>query len=159
MLNILADKGKLKVTDPVTKYFNKEDQPEFNVVNPFDTEAGASGVTLESLASQTSGLPRQAICNEGKQCTETVVLPMVNSFPLYHDPLTRPHYSNIGFNLLGHCCERAARKDSDSNITYEQWLDKNVFSPLKMTSTGFDYPDDIKQRMAGGCKSHFHAQW
>ena len=151
MMNILADQGKLKVTDPVTKYFNKVNPPAFNVVNPYDEDAGADAVTLEGLASQTSGLPRECVCSFRKECTEDVVMQYVNAYPLYHEPLTRPHYSNLGFNLLGHSCERAARED-DSNITYEQWLTTNVFKQWDMTSTGFDFPDDIKKRMAGGCK-------
>jgi len=34
--------------------------------------------------------------------------------------------------------------------SYEQWLKDNVFSKWDMTSSGFDYPDEIKARMAAG---------
>lgn len=145
---MLAEKGKLDVNDPVAKYFSKKNPPEFKVINPYDTEKGAEAVTLESLSSQTSGLPADVF---NSLDAEDVVMEKVNEVPLYHEPLTRPHYSNIGFSLLGHCCERAA-KNFDGNMTYEQWLKENVFTPLEMNSTGFDYPEDIKKRMAGGCK-------
>jgi len=149
LMNILAEKGKLKVNDPVTKFFNKDAPPEFKISNPIDPNAGASAVTLESLASQTSGLPRQAMCNGEESCTEDVVMSWVNKFPLFHSPLTRPHYSNVGFDLLGHCCERAAREDG-SNVTYEQLIYDNILKTWEMKSSGFDFPDEIKKRMAGG---------
>jgi len=151
MMTSLADTGALNTRDPVTKYFNSENPPVFNVTNIFNKDAGASSVTLESLSSQTSGLPRESLCGESPDCPEDLVMTYVNQFPLYHQPLTRPHYSNLGFNLLGHCCERAARKFfGNSSITYENWLNDNVFPVFGMSSSGFDYPDDIKKRMATG---------
>jgi len=151
MMDSLAEKGALKVTDPATKYFNDENKPAFKVVNPYNMKAGASSVTLESLSSQTSGLPRDLVSGFRKECTEEILMEEINSYPLYHQPLIRPHYSNPGFSLLGHCCERAARRFSDDDsITYESWLKDNVFTPWEMSSTGFDFTDEVKERMAAG---------
>jgi len=151
MMTTLADKGILKVTDPVTKYFNDDNKPAFNVLNPYNEDAGAKSVTLESLATHSSGLPYQSLCPFEAGCSEETIMELVNEIPLYHQPLTRPHYSNIGYALLGRCCERAARKAAGAqNITYESWLHDNVFAPWNMTSTGFDYPEEIKERMAVG---------
>jgi len=151
MMTSLADQGALKPRDPVTKYFNDVDTPAFNVPNIFNKEAGANSVTLESLSSQTSGLPRECLCHFQRECLENISMLNINYFPLYHQPLTRPHYSNVGYDLLGHCCERAARKFyGNSSITYENWLQDNLFPAFDMSSSGFDYPDDIKKRMATG---------
>ena len=150
MMTALADEGVLQVTDPVTKYFNEKDEPPFNPMNPYDTKLGAAAVTLESLASHTSGLPRESPCLYGKECDKEVVR-HVSAFPLFHQPLTRPHYSNIGYAILGRSCERAVQKHNNDQTTYEEWLVKKALLPFNMTSSGFDYPDDIRKRMAAGC--------
>jgi len=151
MMNVLAEKGALDVSDPLTKYFNKDNKPEFNPPNPYDLKNGASAVTLESLSSQTSGLAREAACIALENCTEELALTMGNQFPLHHTPMTRPHYSNYGFSLLGHACERAARKQSGSpDIKYEDWIKDNILNPFNMSLSGFDYPPEIVERMAKG---------
>lgn len=150
MMTALADKGVLQVTDPVTKYFNEKDEPAFSPKNPYDPELGAAAVTLESLATHTSGLPRESPCLYGKQCDKEAVR-VVSAFPLFHQPLTRPHYSNVGYTILGRSCERAVQKHNNDQTTYEEWLVKKAFLPFNMTSSGFDFPDDIRKRMAAGC--------
>jgi len=151
MMNILAEKGALDASDPVTKFFNKESPPEFNPPNPYDANIGASAVTLESLSSQSSGLPREAQCATLENCTEELALTWGNKYPLLHPPLTRPHYSNYGFSLLGHCCERAARKQSgSSDLKYEDWVKDNILTPFNMTLSAFDFPPEIKSHMAVG---------
>jgi len=151
LLSSLADKGILKITDPVTKYYNKNNKPEFNVVNPYNPDAKASSVTLESLASHSSGLPNKVFCEfQDEDCTEDVAIDAVNMIPLYHQPLVRHHYSNIGIALLGRCCERAVRKAMQSNVTYEALMKERIFDKWGMNSSGFDYPADIKARMADG---------
>ena len=147
MMNILADKGVLDVTDPLTKYFE-----DFDPVNPYDTEKGASAVTLESLASQTSGLMRETPCGFVGECTEELALSLGNIIPLLNCPLSRPHYSNFGFNLLGHACAKAAGADDN----YEQWIVDNILTPFNMSSSGFDYPEEVKEKMAVGCLFLYH---
>lgn len=149
MMTALADQGVLQTTDPVTKFFNEKDEPAFSPVNPYDPKLGAAAVTLESLASHTSGLPRESPCLYGKECDKEAVR-MVSAFPLFHQPLTRPHYSNIGYTILGRSCERAVQRHNNDQTTYEEWLVKKALLPFNMTSSGFDYPNDIVKRMAAG---------
>lgn len=149
-MTALADQGVLQTTDPVTKFFNEKDEPAFSPVNPYDPKLGAAAVTLESLASHTSGLPRESPCLYGKECDKEAVR-MVSAFPLFHQPLTRPHYSNIGYTILGRSCERAVQRHNNDQTTYEEWLVKKALLPFNMTSSGFDYPNDIVKRMAAGC--------
>ena len=35
-------------------------------------------------------------------------------------------------------------------MTYEQYVQKNILDPLKMTNTGFNITDTVKSRMAVG---------
>ena len=151
MLHKLADMGIVKFTDPVTKFFNDVDTPAFRILNPYDEEAGADAVTLESLASQSSGIPRQSPCINYTSCKDVDVMDFLATIPLWHQPLTSPHYSDIAYAILGHCLERAIRNATGTNITYEQFMKENIFDPFEMTSTGYDYPDDIRARMAGAC--------
>jgi len=151
MLNMLSEQGVLDISDPVTKYFNEQDTPAFKSLNPFDSVMGSSAVTLESIAGQVCGLTRENPCfGDIDSCTEKMNVEAGNKVPLLHRPFTRPHYSNYGFSLLGHSCERAARNAGITEWKYEEWLKKNVFDPLGMNSTGFDFPAEIKDRMAEG---------
>jgi len=68
MLASMVDKGYVSWTDPLTKFFNDNNKPAFSVVNPYNEKAGADSVTLESLASQTSGLPRECMCHFYQEC-------------------------------------------------------------------------------------------
>jgi len=152
MMNMLAEKGALDPTDPVRKYFNVQTTPEFKPINPYEPAVGADAVTLESLAGQVSGLPRGPAC-VGEGCDMDSFMAMVNAVPLLSRPMTKPHYSNTGFTILGRCLERAAQNADGNDKTYEEWLKENVFDPLEMSSTGFDFPDDVRDRMAIGYSS------
>jgi len=145
MMNVLADQGKLDVSDPVEKYYSEQNPPHFHPVNPYDKNAGGRAVTLESLASQSSGLGRETPCLYDENCTEERAVEMTNKFPLFHPPLTRPHYSNFGYALLGHACARAAGAD----VEYEKWIEENILAPFEMSSSGFNY-SQVMDRMAVG---------
>jgi len=150
LMYYLSEQGALKLSDPVTKYFNDDDKPAFKVVNPYDSVAGASGVKLESLADHTSGLPHDISCRLSPECTEEISINLTNALPLFRQPRTHPSYCNIGFALLGHCCERAARKFyKNDTLKYEDLLADLNFKSFGMTSTGFNY-SEVKDRMATG---------
>jgi len=151
LLHRLAYLGALNLSDPVTKYFNEDRKPAFTTPNPYDQEAGPSGVTLESIGGQVSGLTHDISCPVGPECTEEVIINLTSSLPLFRKPFTHPSYSNLGYSLLGHCCERAGRDFfQNDSLTYEDLMKKELFDNLEMDSTGFNYPDDIKARMAIG---------
>ena len=151
MMNKLMEEGVLDPSDPVTKFYNDQHPPAFKPVNPYDSTKGADAVTLESLAGQTSGLMREAPCLLNDDCPESDIINRSNNIPLFHQPLTRPHYSNYGFSLLGRCCARAAQEKYQNNATYEEWVEHNILEAMGMTNSGFDYTDEIISRMAVGC--------
>ena len=63
-------------------------------------------------------------------------------------PGERFHYDNSGYFLLGVIVEQV------SGVTYENYLQKNIFEPLGMTDTGYDWPATIlKDRASGYSKS------
>lgn len=53
----------------------------------------------------------------------------------YYQPGIRYHYSNAGYQLLSYLIEEITNK------TYMVYLKENIFDPLNMTNTGFEYED------------------
>jgi len=149
MMNALAEEDVLDVTDPVTMYYSDEHPPKFNPVNPYGSN-GADAVTLESLSSQSSGLARESYCPLGQNCSEEDIISLNNINPLFHTPMTRPHYSNFGFSLLGRACARAASYKAGSEVKYEDWIVENILEPFDMKDSGFDYTEEVKEKMATG---------
>jgi CubicO group peptidase (beta-lactamase class C family) len=71
------------------------------------------------------------------------------------DSFSRPHYSNLGFSLLGRCLGHLA------NTNYESYVVENILHPLKMNSSGWGVPTDpgIKARMATGVDGDSPGDW
>ncbi|MFX1268378.1 MAG: serine hydrolase domain-containing protein [Promethearchaeota archaeon] len=66
----------------------------------------------------------------------------LNPNGLYYDhynwhwrPGSEFHYSNAGFQLLGYLIEKV------TNQTWIEYIQENIFNPLNMTSSGFEYAD------------------
>ena len=120
----LRDKGKLKLDDAVIKYF-----PDF----PYPD------ITIRNLLSHTSGLPDyelyevQISKNPGKIFTNKDVLPSIKMWnkPLNFKPGEKWGYSNTNFCLLALLVEKL------SGLTFQQYLQRNIFNPSKMFNTYF----------------------
>ena len=90
-----------------------------------------------------AGLPRECPCFlEGCNVTTDVVLARLKSISLIYPPDTTPSYSNLGFALIGRLLE------SDASETYEELVQNYILQVLNMTNSGFDFTDDILDRMA-----------
>jgi CubicO group peptidase (beta-lactamase class C family) len=133
---LLQERGKLSVQDPICKYFD-------------NCPAAWSEVTIHRLLSHTGGIPNFTSFPDYLPKMMLPVTPqeMIARFkdkPLDFKPGEKWSYSNSGYFLLGYIIEKAAGE------SYESFLQKNVFDPLKMTSTGYDHHDTIlKQRATG----------
>jgi CubicO group peptidase (beta-lactamase class C family) len=55
-------------------------------------------------------------------------------------------YSNSGYNLLGKIIEKV------SGMSYEKYLQENIFQPLGMANTGYEHPDIKVKNCASGYK-------
>ena len=151
MLMNLVEKGIVSLDDPVSKFYNEQAPPVFVPLNPYGSKRHQS-VTLRSLSTHTSGLPREPICTIAESCTEDKVFYGINEFPLEAKPLTTPRYSNLGTALLARSLERAYNRATGRNITYEEWLKENVFDVIGMPDSGFTVDESSMDRMAVGCK-------
>lgn len=134
---MLAERGKLKTSDSVCKYLS-------------DCPAAWQPVTLRHLLSHTAGAPElehwlpefSALAFTG--ATPDALAKLIKDKPLDFAPGEKWSYSNSGYNLLGLVIERVSGK------TYEEFLQENIFRPLRMTNTGIDsFERVIKNRASG----------
>lgn len=132
----LYEEGKIvSIDDPLSKY-----APNFFIHNPFTNE----NITLREIASQMSGLPREAPCIY--QCSNTTSreqLALLRNRTLVLPPWTEPSYSNLGYALLGRLLT-----ENLLNETFENWTKENILKPLGMANTGFEITEEVEKNMA-----------
>jgi CubicO group peptidase (beta-lactamase class C family) len=145
---LLADmvkRGIVNLDDPIEKYLPS------NVTVP---SYNGHKITLENLATHTSGLPDlpRAVIDNRTYSTQQAYNFISNS-SLVSEPGTRYNYSNLGVGLLGHALSQKA------GIPYEQLVRDRILNVLGMDSTGIamnntqvttPLPDLFKSRLAKG---------
>jgi CubicO group peptidase (beta-lactamase class C family) len=128
----LRDQGKLSLDDDVTKWL-----PELNT--------GGNGVTLRHLLAHTAGIAELSAMQEMRAIrlmfnatiTRDSVYRVISRYPPTFPAGTMQIYSNTGYWLLGRIVEKA------SGVTYEEYVEKRIFSPLGMSRSM--YCDSSKQ--------------
>lgn len=136
---LLEERGKLRVTDPVCNY----------VTNCPDAW---KEITIHHLLSHTSGIPNFTALpdyapNMHAPVTNDAMLTRFRDRPLDFKPMEKWNYSNSGYFLLGVIIEKAGGE------TYENFLQKNIFDPLKMANSGYDRFEKILKNRATGYSS------
>lgn len=116
----LEEKGKLKTTDKLSKFF-----PDF---------PRGDSVTLHMLLNHTSGLPDFLDKFEWTSDTSTQsqkqIYSMIKNLPYQFSPGTGVAYSNVGYYLLGLIVQKA------SGLKYGIYLNQHIFKPAGMKSSG-----------------------
>jgi len=117
----LIEQGKVKLNEPVQTYI-----PEFKVAD----EEASKKITIKHLLHHTSGLSEAGF---------TVILPddATNEDAvraLASAELTAPvgttfQYFNVGYDVLAVVVQKV------SGMTYEEYIQKNIFDPFEMTHT------------------------
>jgi CubicO group peptidase (beta-lactamase class C family) len=121
----LAEQKKLALDDKLTKYFP-------NLPN-------ADKITIENLLAHTSGIwnytKDQDFMRTGveKPRDELGMLSLFKDKPLDFEPGAKYSYSNSGYVLLGYIIEKVTGKK------YESVVREQIFQPLKMANSGFDF--------------------
>ncbi len=134
----LVEQGKLKLDVPITTYL-----PDYNKSN-------GDKITVHHLLTHTSGTPNYtAFPNFFRDSTRDPYTPdeFVEVFAdstLQFTPGEKFTYSNSGYFLLGVIIEKVTGK------SYEQVLQENIFTPLKMNSSGYDHHSTILKKRASG---------
>jgi len=119
---LLNKEGKLSLSDTISKYI-----PELSEYK---------GITIKNLLTHTGGLP-DYISLTGKYWDNSKIITndyVLNLFKEKHPkirfkPNEKWEYSNTGYLILASIIERV------SGMTYENYLKKMIFKPLKMKNT------------------------
>ncbi len=133
---MLKERGKLSVNDPICKHLS-------------DCPATWQPITIRNLLTHTSGIPNYQSFPEAVKLmtlpvTHAELIGRFRDKPLEFAPGVRFNYGSSNYYLLGVIIERA------SGVSYEDFLQANIFKPLGMTSTGYDHGRRvIKNRAAG----------
>lgn len=132
---MLQQQGKLNVHDPVCKYV-------------LDCPKAWDGVSIHHLLTHTSGIPDfvDFLSLEARRLPSPIAstIAVFKDKPLNCKPGEKFSYSNSGYILLGYIIEKVSGK------TYELFLAENIFHPLKMMDTGYDYSSSILKHRAAG---------
>lgn len=164
---ILLEEGKLKLTDPVSKYIPEfknarvmvevERSPEPMVDRPPSAEKTFTlpadrEITIIDLLTHTSGLASGGPSNsefvkllKARKPDETLAdfIPRLGALPLDFQPGTRWRYSGLaGFDTLGRIVEIV------SGLSFDQFLRTRLFDPLGMKDTFFNVPEKDQPRLA-----------
>src|ERR1044072_7414336 len=126
---ILVERGKLRLSDPVSLYI-----PELK-------GEGRDRITIEQLLTHVSGYAPDFDLRERWTGYDEAIKRLIKE-PLRNPPGTRFSYSDIGFIALGEVVGRAGQMPLD------QFAQKNIFGPLRMTNTGFRPNAALESRIA-----------
>ena len=153
---MLFEEGKWQLNDPVAKYI-----PEFGNLKVYGTDANGNvalkdqvhPVTMRELLSHTGGFTYGYFSNTAvdKLQRDADVLNVDNTLgemikrvaklPLNTQPGSEWHYS-ISTDIQGYIVQKL------SGMPFEEFLERRIFKPLKMTDTGFYVPAEKQKRLA-----------
>jgi len=142
LLADMVQRSEVALTDPVAKYLPA------GVKMP---ERNGRQITLQDLATHTSGLPRlpsnlspRDPTNPYADYSVEQLYQSLSGYQLTRDVGSQYEYSNLGGGLLGHVLARRA------GIDYEKLVRSRICEPLAMKSTEINVSGDMKGRFAAG---------
>ncbi|MDD7794291.1 serine hydrolase domain-containing protein [Clostridium sp. 'White wine YQ'] len=113
---MLQEKGLLNVQDTIDKYI--ENYPNGNKIK------------IYNLLNHTSGIPEYIKFISSDSYTPEKLVELFKDKKLNFTPGTKYEYSNSNYVLLGYIIEKV------SGMSYENYMEENIFKPLKLESTG-----------------------
>jgi CubicO group peptidase (beta-lactamase class C family) len=142
LLSDMVQQGEVALTDPVRKYL------------PADTKVphrNGREITLEDLATHTSGLPRLPSNLDIKDPSDPYahytiqqLYEFLASYELTRDPGSKYEYSNLGGGLLGHALSLRAGNG------YEALIHDRITGPLGMKDSVITLSPALTARLAAG---------
>ncbi len=125
----LVEQGKVRLNDPVAKYL-----PEF-------AQNGKEDITIRQLLTHYSGLEPDLDLKTAWEGKETAYWMAFADTP-QDPPGSRFSYSDINFIVLGALVERV------SGESLNEYCERHIFAPLKMTHTRFVPPAAWRAKIA-----------
>ena len=156
---MMVEEGKIRLTDPVSKFIPEFKNSKVAVASPFTVplpvpdfhlEPARREITVRDLLTHTSGLmsgglgAREGAKTTPKLPTDTLAtyVPRLGSVALDFQPGTDWAYSgSAGPEVLGRIVEIV------SGQPYDEYLRTRIFEPLGMKDTFFYPPDDRRPRL------------
>jgi serine-type D-Ala-D-Ala carboxypeptidase/endopeptidase len=142
LLAQMAQRGELRLTDPVASLL----PPGVSVPS-----RGGRQITLQDLATHTSGLPRMPTnhqpedpSNPDADYTVEQLYEFLDGYTLTRDPGSQYEYSNLGVGRLGHALALRAR------VSYEHLVRERILEPLHMPSSAITLTADMARHIATG---------
>lgn len=128
---LLAEDGKLKLDEPMSKYLA-------------NTPKTWEGITIRHLVTHTSGLgdPYEKL-DMRKDYSDEELIALEGGIPVLSAPGEKFSYSNMGYHLLGFICNKVGGK------FYGDQLRERIFEPLGMSTRVINESDIILHRAAG----------
>src|SRR5687768_17919018 len=134
----LVEQGKLKLDVPISSWL-----PDY-------PKKSGDVITIHHLLTHSSGIPNMTsfpgfFKDVMRNSYSPVQLVNISAdSTLQFKPGERFAYSNSGYLLLGYIIEKVTGK------SYEQVLQENIFTPLKMNNTGYDHHSALLKIRARG---------
>ena len=135
----LRDEGKLDLDDPASKYI-----PEMDSIRYLTSDSRP--ITIRDLLTHRAGFPEDNPYGDRQLSdSDDDLLNMIRESPAFSNvPGIRYEYSNLGFALLGKIINRV------SGLTYQQYIPENIFIPLGMTHSYWEYARVPPSHLAHG---------
>ena len=136
----LVEQGKLDLDRDVNDYL------DFKIPSTFDKP-----ITLRNLMTHTAGFEetiKDLISNDPTHMMPLQTYLSTHMPARIFPPGAVPAYSNYGAGLAGYIVQRVSGKP------FEQYVEENIFAPLRMTHSTFvqPLPSDLKPMMSAGFK-------
>lgn len=135
----LRDHGKLQLDDPAYMYIPELKDQQF-------PSSDAAPITIRHLLSHAAGFPednpwgdRQLAVSE-----EEMIKMIKKGISFSNVPGIAYEYSNMGFAMLGYIIKKV------SGQSYQKYIKDNIWAPLGMTHTYWDYSDVPANELAYG---------
>jgi CubicO group peptidase (beta-lactamase class C family) len=137
----LVEKGKLNLQTDINNYVK-----DVKIENKFDNP-----VTLYNLLTHSSGFDNpRAPETEMNNCKLISLKPFLLKYQpsLVRKPGTSVMYDNYAFNLAGYIVEKV------SGMEFNEYVTKNIFTPLGMYETTFNLNKQNEEKIAKGFDRH-----
>jgi CubicO group peptidase (beta-lactamase class C family)/glutamate racemase len=135
----LRDIGKLKLDDPAYLYI-----PELKNQKYITTDAAP--ITVRNLLTHSAGFPEDNPWGDRQlDISEEEMLSMFKKgISFSNNPGMGYEYSNMGFAMLGYIIKKVSGKP------YQQYISENIFKPLGMNHTYWEYSKVPEKQLALG---------
>jgi CubicO group peptidase (beta-lactamase class C family) len=138
----LRDAGRLSLADPLEKYV-----PEIRATRRPTSDA--PDITLQHLLTMSAGFPEDNPWGDRQLAVSDAQLGdfLRRGLSLANVPAQAFEYSNLGYALLGRIISQVA------GIPYQEYIRREIMSPLGMKDTHWEYRDVPPNRLALGYRS------